>query len=230
MEAKFVQIIACIVAASSVSAYTPMTIPPLYRGTPDEIAVVAEVAAETEEQVEENTSQNIEQAEGAEEPQETAEELPAVSLPLELGRATTGIFDYSKGRMNNIKLASRAINGCVVQPGGEFSFNKTVGPRTPKRGYKEAIIFVGKEKVKAYGGGICQLSTTIYQTALKAGMQITERHVHSLPVDYAKKGTDATVYYGSLDLRFVNTTAWPVQLSTLLDASGLSVAITAIEI
>ncbi len=228
MEAKFIQIIACIVAASSVGAYSPMALPHHNRGAPDDAAAITAVAP-AEERPEENTSQNIERVDGAETPQPT-DDVPTVALPLELGRSTTGIFDYSRNRMSNIKLACRKINGAVVQPGAEFSFNKTVGPRTPKRGYKEAIIFIGKEKVKAYGGGICQLSTTIYQVALAAGMKITERHEHSLPVDYAKAGMDATVYYGSLDFRFVNTSPWPVQLSTLLDGSGLSVALTAIEI
>jgi vancomycin resistance protein YoaR len=228
METKFVQIIACIVAACSVGAYTPMTLPPHSRDAPLGDEPVAAVAT-AEELPEDNTSQNIVRVEGAETPAPT-DETPTITYVAELGRSTTGIFDYSRNRMNNIKLACRSINGAIVQPGCEFSFNKTVGPRTPKRGYKEAIIFVGQEKEKAYGGGICQLSTTIYQAALKAGMKITERHVHSLPVDYAKKGADATVYYGSLDLRFVNTSEWPVQLSTLLDGSGLSVAITAIEI
>ncbi|NLT57804.1 MAG: VanW family protein [Clostridiales bacterium] len=164
-------------------------------------------------------------------PDTSAEPLPdAEPAPVEVARFVTGIHDWSRGRLKNIRLACARVEGHVIGAGETFSFNEVVGPRTAALGYQEAIVFRGQEKVMEIGGGICQLSTNLYNAALQAGLPILERHVHSQPVDYVPEGEDATVYYGNLDLKFVNNGDLPLQLSTLLQDGELAVSITALPL
>lgn len=123
----------------------------------------------------------------------------------------TVLVDKQKDRLENVLLASSACNGTIIRPGEEFSFNETVGERTTKRGYKKAYIFVGKKKEKGVGGGICQVSSTIYNAALDADLEVTERHEHSQKVTYIELGKDATVS-DSLDLKFKNTLDYAVKM------------------
>lgn len=115
-------------------------------------------------------------------------------------------------RTANVRLAAQLVNGTILNPGEEFSYNKVVGPRTTARGFKAAAIFAQGEVVDGIGGGICQVSSTIYMAALRANMKITERRNHAFYVDYTPKGEDATVVYGSIDFRFVNTSEYPVKI------------------
>lgn len=115
-------------------------------------------------------------------------------------------------RTANVRLAAKLVNGTILNPGEEFSYNKVVGPRTTARGFKAAAIFAQGEVVDGIGGGICQVSSTIYMAALRANMKITERRNHAFYVDYTPKGEDATVVYGSIDFRFVNTSEYPVKI------------------
>lgn len=108
--------------------------------------------------------------------------------------------------MTNVKLALEKINGYELNPLQVFSFNEVVGPRTKERGFKTAKVFEGGKVVEDLGGGICQVSSTLYQAALSAGLKVTESHRHSLPIKYIPKGMDATVVYGFKDLKFVNNT------------------------
>ncbi|MCL1845004.1 MAG: VanW family protein [Defluviitaleaceae bacterium] len=118
-----------------------------------------------------------------------------------------------EGRTTNITLAARAINGTTVAPGEIFSFNETVGSTTAERGYKEAIVFRGGEKDKNFGGGVCQVSTTLCNAANAAGMKITERHDHSLPVQYVGNDLEAaTSQNGNLDFKFKNEKNHPVTI------------------
>ena len=123
-----------------------------------------------------------------------------------IAEATTQIYDKSENRMNNLRLASMSVNGTVVDVNEVFSFNETVGERTEERGYKKAPVIIDEERQYDYGGGVCQLSSTIFQAAKKSGIEVTERHEHKKEVDYAKKGEDAAVDYGTLDLKFVINT------------------------
>lgn len=107
-------------------------------------------------------------------------------------------------RTHNIQLAAKALDGLLLKPGENFSFNDRVGPRTVKAGYLEAIIIENGEFVPGLGGGICQVSTTLYNTLLLADLSVTERDNHALSIAYAPLGQDATVAYGSLDLKFIN--------------------------
>lgn len=119
--------------------------------------------------------------------------------------AVTNASSSSKARLNNIKLAMSMINGTCVEPGETFSFNGTVGKRTKARGFQMATAFSSGEVTEQVGGGICQVSTTLFNAAVKADMEIVERHNHSLTVGYVDRGKDATVNWDSQDFRFKNT-------------------------
>lgn len=110
------------------------------------------------------------------------------------------------GRSENIRLATEAIDGTVIEPGGTFSFNDVVGNTSAERGYQEAAVIRNGEVAQGDGGGVCQVSTALYIAAVKADMEIVERHPHSVPSDYAPIGLDATIVYGSFDLRLKNNT------------------------
>jgi vancomycin resistance protein YoaR len=122
-----------------------------------------------------------------------------------IGAYTTRIVDQDPNRLHNIRLTADLINNTVLESGQEFSFNRATGEPTAARGFKEAGIFAdgGKHELEA-GGGMCQVSTTLYNAVLAAGLNIIERHPHSQPVNYVLPGQDATVYTDK-DLRFVNT-------------------------
>lgn len=128
-------------------------------------------------------------------------------------------------RKNNIYLASKSLNNTFVDVGGEFSFNKTVGERTIKRGYKVAKIIFNGSFIEGVGGGVCQVSTTLYNAVLLAGLTITEYHPHSLAVSYVAPSFDAMVNSGSADLRFVNNTENPIIIKTIANGERLTVQI-----
>lgn len=123
-------------------------------------------------------------------------------------------FHGSPARYENIATALKSINNTVVWPGEEFSFNETTGPRTAERGYLPAPIILNGGFDMDYGGGVCQVASTVYNAALTAGMSVIERHRHTKPVHYVPEGKDATVSYGDLDLRFQNNRNGPVIMKT----------------
>ena len=128
-------------------------------------------------------------------------------------------------RKHNISLAVKSINGVLVDIGGEFSFNRTVGRRTKERGYRQAKIIVGDGFVEGTGGGVCQVSSTVYNCALLSGLNVTERHRHSLAVSYVEPSFDAMVSYGYADLKFQNDTSSPVYIVTYADGNEITVRI-----
>ncbi|MGE5594200.1 MAG: VanW family protein [Betaproteobacteria bacterium] len=138
-----------------------------------------------------------------------------------LASFSTTLKDPERNRNHNVALAAAAIDGVVVQPGEEFSFDRVVGPRLAEAGYKQARVISGGKSVPGIGGGVCQVSTTLYNVALLAGLDILERHPHSRPVDYVPPGLDATVAEGQFDLRFRNVLAVPVTLSARVDGNRL---------
>lgn len=122
-------------------------------------------------------------------------------------------FTYGDaGRVANITVASRTVSGTIVMPGETFSFCGVVGECTVPKGYQEANVFENGAIAKGIGGGVCQVSTTLYNAALLAGMKITERHPHSMKVSYIPQGRDATFSYGYMDLKFVNPYDHPVKI------------------
>jgi vancomycin resistance protein YoaR len=116
----------------------------------------------------------------------------------------------SPGRVQNIRLSLAAINNTVVLPGEVFSFNEVVGERTVERGYRNAPIILGEAVVPGVGGGICQSSTTLYNAAREAEMEIVERRIHSIAPSYIKHGLDAAVAWPYTDFKFQNDSATPV--------------------
>lgn len=108
-------------------------------------------------------------------------------------------------RNTNVKLAAQALNGTIVRPGQEFSFNKTIGERTAERGYQEAAAYNSGEVVQEVGGGVCQISSTLYRVAFRAGMEITYRRSHTFEPNYVTPGQDATISWDVPDFRFINT-------------------------
>ena len=125
---------------------------------------------------------------------------------------TTYYSTDDKNRTENIKIAAKLIDGVTIQAYGEFSFNQTVGRRTQEAGFKQAKIIVNGEYALGTGGGVCQVSTTLYNAALKSGLEIVEYHPHSLQVSYVAPSRDAMVSSGS-DLKIFNAHAYPVKLS-----------------
>lgn len=125
-----------------------------------------------------------------------------------ISTSETPLYEKNTDRVNNIKLAAGSINNIIIVPGQEFSFNKIVGERTKAKGYREAPIFVktskGTQRGMGIGGGVCQVSSTVYKSAKNANLEILERHAHSKKVFYTQIGDDATVAYPSTDLRFRN--------------------------
>jgi len=137
----------------------------------------------------------------------------------------TSYSTSSPERKHNIMLASKSLNNLLVAPHEEFSFNKTVGARTEKRGYKTAKIIVNGEFADGIGGGVCQVSTTLYNALLLAGMKILEFHPHSLAVSYVSPSFDAMVNSGWADLKFINTTHNPVLIKTFTDDASIRIQI-----
>jgi len=128
----------------------------------------------------------------------------------------------SAGRMTNIQLAIDAINGQVLLPDEEFSFNETVGERTAERGFKIAPILASGELQPGIGGGICQVSSTIYASIKPSQLLVTEQRKHGKPVSYLPWGWDATVHWGYIDFRFVNNTEYPLRIEVELEGRSLT--------
>jgi vancomycin resistance protein YoaR len=132
------------------------------------------------------------------------------------GRLATFSTDYNsgiRGRTVNMKVAARAIDGAIVKPGATFSLNDTVGERTRKRGYQAAMIFVDGKKKVDLGGGVSQITGTLFNAALLAGLPIASYQTHSRPVTYLPLGRDATVSWGNFDMKFKNSTGAPLYIT-----------------
>ncbi len=130
--------------------------------------------------------------------------------------AKTDLHDFGANRTNNVRLAAEYTNGVILNPGDVYSYNQSVGERTTSRGFKDAGVYKAGKLIDDVGGGICQVATTIYQAALYTNMEIVERDNHVFAVVYSKLSLDATVYWGSLDFKFRNTSDYPVKLLTSL--------------
>ena len=160
-------------------------------------------------------------------------ETPAeeYTIPLKLTKAKVTINDidssafryqvstfstnYDPGytsRVNNLRLAASKINGKILKPGEIFSFNEVVGKRTVEAGYTNAPIFVNGQVEDGTGGGICQISSTLYNAALLANLKIVDRRNHNYTTSYLKAGRDATVVYGAIDFKFQNTRKYPIKI------------------
>ncbi len=158
-------------------------------------------------------------------PARTTAFLESMNVKGLLGSYTTR-FDSSKtSRTYNVSVAAKAFDEMLVLPGHEVSFNKVVGPRSSEAGYKNAPVIVNNEFVDGLGGGVCQVSTTLYNAVLLANLDIVKRTCHSLPVSYVPIGRDATVVYDTVDLIFRNNTDSYLYFKTYVSGSQLTVKI-----
>lgn len=139
------------------------------------------------------------------------------------GTCTTGFSTSSSNRINNIEVAAGHLNNLVVMPGQEISVSDTIKPRTTANGYKSAGAYLNGRTVPAIGGGICQVSSTVYNAVKNAGLTVLERHPHSMPVHYLPLGLDAAISAGSKDLRFRNDYSAPVILQAYTEGKNLIV-------
>ncbi len=151
-----------------------------------------------------------------------------LTVARELGGYSTK-YNPAINRSINLRVACSRIDGVVIQPGEEFSFSRTILPRTAANGYVKAKVIVNKEYVEGYGGGICQVSSTLYNAMLAAGIPATERHSHSLEVSYVPAGRDATISGTYKDLKFKNIFEKPVQIKAVMDDTTGTMTISLLE-
>ena len=157
-------------------------------------------------------------------PARTTEEARAMGIS-DLVASYETVYGGDPNRIHNVQLVARLIDGTLVPPGKEFSFNETTGERTPEKGFREAPVIINGELQNAIGGGVCQVSTTVFNAAYAAGLKINERTNHALYISHYPQGRDATVNYPDIDLRFVNDTRHWLLLRTFVGSSSLVVAL-----
>ena len=145
-------------------------------------------------------------------PEVTTNEIGREAFPNLLASYTTSYASSNSNRSTNIALAASKINGTVLMPGEEFSFNGTVGKRTAAAGFKIAGVYSNGQVTNDYGGGICQVSSTLYNSVLRANLEITNRVNHTFTVGYVPIGLDATVSWGAPDFKFKNSRSYPIKI------------------
>jgi vancomycin resistance protein YoaR len=156
-------------------------------------------------------------------PDVTAKDAAAIDTLL--SSFTTSFNVGKRGRTHNLTLAAHCIDGTVLKPGRVFSVNAAVGPRLANRGFRTAQVYIKGRLEDAIGGGVCQVSSTIFNAVLLAGLAVKERSPHSQPVPYVRPGRDATVAYGLHDFRFANSNVSPIGLVLKVKGSRLTVRI-----
>lgn len=176
------------------------------------------------------------------------EDKETYTIPLKITKARTKVKDlgdklfkqtlskyttiYDAGNTNrgaNIALAAKTINGTILLPGETFSYNGILGNTTKEKGYKLGTAYVGGKTVPTYGGGICQVSSTLYNAVLYANLDIVERYNHSYSVSYVPAGRDATVSYGGKDFKFKNSRSYPVKIEANAKNGVVSISIKGIK-
>lgn len=157
-------------------------------------------------------------------PEVTTDDIGMEAFPDLLATYTTTYDSSNTNRTTNLRLASNKINGTVIMPGEVFSYNKVVGKRTIAAGYKNAAIFSDGQVVDGLGGGICQVSSTLYNTAVFADMTITSRNNHMFVPSYVKAGRDATVVWGSIDFKFRNDRNYPIKIESSVSGGKCTVS------
>ncbi len=145
------------------------------------------------------------------------------NIDCELAVFSTSIAYSTSNRSHNIVLASKILDNTVIMPSETFSFNKHVGERSQEKGYANAPIIINNVLKEDIGGGVCQVASTFYNTALLAGLGIIEHSNHSTPVKYVPPGKDATVYYDQVDLKIKNTLQNPILIRSYIEKNNLVV-------
>lgn len=151
-------------------------------------------------------------------PNVTTNQIGNEAFPNQLSKFSTSFSSSGSSRSTNISLAAQKLDGVVIMPGETFSYNQTVGQRTKAAGFKEATAYSNGQVVQEVGGGICQVSSTLYNAVLYANLEIVERSNHGFKPSYVKPGLDATVSWGGPDFKFKNNRNYPVRIKT--DTSG----------
>lgn len=147
----------------------------------------------------------------------------------EISSYTSTLYDNQQSRIFNINKACEMINNKIVEPNEEFSFNNTIGPMNEAYGFKKATGFDSDGNlIQIPGGGMCQISSTLYNAVMLANLQVTERHAHSRRVNYVPADKDATIYYPTLDFKFINNTDCKIKI--LASTDNYSITITLIKI
>jgi len=160
------------------------------------------------------------------EPEITLQKINDLGIETLLSRGESNFRGSSNARIHNIKTGAAKFNGAIIKPGEEFSFNNILGNVDENTGYQYELVIKSGQTIPEYGGGLCQLSTTVFRAAILAGLPITERRPHSFPVKYYNpQGFDATIYPGVSDLRFVNDTKGHILLQTKIEGATLIVEI-----
>lgn len=154
----------------------------------------------------------------------TVNDLGAEAFPDQLATYSTAYVNNAN-RTTNLRLAAQKINGTVIMPGETFSYNTTVGERTIAAGYKNAAIYENGRVVDGLGGGICQVSSTLYNSVLYSNLEVVERNNHMFLTTYAPGGRDATVAYGSLDFKFKNNRDYPIKIAASVQNGYCTVSI-----
>lgn len=158
-------------------------------------------------------------------PNVTTNEIGTEAFPDLLASYSTTFATSNKNRTTNIKLASNKINGVVLMPGEQFSFNEVVGKRTAAAGYKTAAVYVAGKVENGIGGGICQVSSTLYNTALRANLEIVKRSNHRFATGYVPLSTDATVSWGGPEFIFKNSRKYPIKITSTVNGGKITVNI-----
>ncbi len=156
------------------------------------------------------------------EPETTAEELGSLLFRDELSSYTTHAGSIAD-RNTNLRLACEAINGMILYPGDLFSYNEALGERTPEKGYRPGASYIGGETVLDYGGGICQVTSTLFYCTVVADLEVVERECHGYASSYTPLSTDATVFWGGIDYKFRNNTDYPIRIEAHSDRGNVTV-------
>ena len=138
---------------------------------------------------------------------------------------STKVYTKTANRVKNLHIVCDRLSGTILEPGEEFSYNDTCGPYNKENGFGKATVFINGEEAQEYGGGVCQLSSTLYNAVKGLNIEILERHNHSNEVYYVPTGEDATVSYGSLDFRFKNNENYQIEIEAYSNANEVTVSI-----
>ncbi len=158
-------------------------------------------------------------------PARTTEEVKAMGVDTLLGMFSTQFDPNKVNRAYNVSVAAAALDGLIASPQEIISFNEVVGPRSTEAGYKNAPIIVNNELVDGLGGGVCQVSTTLYNAVLLANLEVVERTNHSIPIPYVPIGRDATVVFDNVDLKFRNNTDHWLYIQSYVTGGRLTIKI-----
>jgi len=160
-------------------------------------------------------------------PRITYEAIKDINKPISTSRTRYNASNYN--RSYNIRIACEKINNTILMPGDVFSMDKTLGARTSENGYREAPVIIKNELINGIGGGVCQVTTTLYVAVLKAMLEVVERTPHSLPLGYVPPGQDATIAENSIDFKFKNNLSHPIFIGATASGGNLDITIFGIS-